>query len=64
MYCKICKTIIAIIGEKSKPLNGGISRLNISRYKSVTSFNAAKGCLYQSIDGTKLKRHLTRISQK
>ena len=56
--------MIAIIGEKSKPLNGGIILLNKSKYISVTSFTNENGCLYQSIDGTKLSKHLTKISQK
>jgi hypothetical protein len=63
-YCKICKTIIATIGEKSRPLTGGIILLNKSKYASVISLINANGCLYQSIVPTKLNRHLTRIIQK
>ena len=55
---------LAIIGEKSNPPTGGTIFLNRFKYKSVTSFIASNGCLYQLIVGTKLKRHLTRINQK
>lgn len=54
----------ATIGEKSKPPTGGIILLKIFKYKSVTSRSASNGCLYQSILGTKLKRHLKSINQK
>lgn len=56
--------MIATMGEKSNPFTGGIIFLNKFKYISVESFMNVKGCLYQSIDGTKLNKHLTRIIQK
>lgn len=56
--------MIATIGEKSIPLYGGINLLNHSRYELVEDSINANGCLYQSIEGIKLHKHLTKISQK
>lgn len=64
MFCIICNTINAIMGEKSSPPSGGIHLLKIFRYKSVICRRVCQGWSSQRILGIQLKKILNIIKKK
>jgi len=53
-----------MIGEKSKPPNGGIILLNIFKYISVTSRIVFQGCFSHFMLGIQLRKILKIIKKK
>lgn len=64
MFCTICNTNSATIGEKSRPPNGGIIRLNKFKYISVISRIVLNGWFSHLILGIQLKNILNIIKKK